>query len=174
VALKYSIFGVLAVITTFVVVYFVFRGSRLEVQNETVIDAPVEDVWKVLTDFDLYSEWNPFLINASVEPRVGGKTRFISDIPEVGHMKHDGVVTVMNKNSEFTFQVTTLHESIGMADHTMILVPLPNKQSKLIHKEIFKGTLIGVTRFMPVGDRAIKGFRLMDQALKERVEGGIN
>ncbi|HEY0975505.1 MAG TPA: SRPBCC domain-containing protein [Solimonas sp.] len=36
------------------------------------IDAPVETVWAVLTDFSRYGEWNPFVPEARCELRPGG------------------------------------------------------------------------------------------------------
>ena len=32
-----------------------------EIRKETEIEAPVPDVWMVLTDFASYPEWNPFM-----------------------------------------------------------------------------------------------------------------
>lgn len=38
-----------------------------------VIDAPIDVVWSVMTDFPRYGEWNPFLV--SIRPRDGGAVR---------------------------------------------------------------------------------------------------
>ncbi len=38
------------------------------IRTETVVDAPAEAVWDVLTDFPRYPEWNPFLVR--VETRL--------------------------------------------------------------------------------------------------------
>ena len=45
------------------------RPDRV-ISNEYVINAPVEDVWQVLTDFERYGEWNPFTskVETSLEP----------------------------------------------------------------------------------------------------------
>ena len=36
------------------------------------IDAPLETVWQVLTDFPRYGEWNPFVPEVRCDLRVGG------------------------------------------------------------------------------------------------------
>lgn len=36
------------------------------------IDAPAETVWKVLTDFQSYGEWNPFTVSAKCDLKPGG------------------------------------------------------------------------------------------------------
>src|SRR2546426_2508439 len=38
----------------------------LELRTDIEIDAPVERVWEVLTDFDRFPDWNPFI------RRIGG------------------------------------------------------------------------------------------------------
>ena len=37
------------------------------------IDASPEDVWQVLTDFDAYPEWNPFIRSIQGNPEVGSR-----------------------------------------------------------------------------------------------------
>jgi len=169
------VFAIVTVAIILLAAYLALMGTRVELQTEIEIDAPVEAVWKVLMDFHLYSEWNPLLIEASVEQGVGGQTKFVSDIPDFGHIKSKGVVTIMDENSDFTFQVMTLHESFVMAEHKLMIVPLPNQRARFIHREIFNGALVGVMlRFVPLEERTTKGFKLMDQALKQRVENRLD
>lgn len=40
------------------------------------IDAPIDVVWRHLTDFASYSEWNPYILSAEGEPKQGGVVRF--------------------------------------------------------------------------------------------------
>lgn len=40
--------------------------------HELEIDAPADTVWAVLTDFDAYGEWNPFVPEVRCDLRVGG------------------------------------------------------------------------------------------------------
>lgn len=42
------------------------------VRSERLIRAPLEHVWRVLVDFEAYSEWNPFTPGVSTDRVVGG------------------------------------------------------------------------------------------------------
>ena len=49
------------------------KGTRTQ-QHEIVINAPVEAVWKAISDAEELTRW--FVQEASVEPRVGGMLTF--------------------------------------------------------------------------------------------------
>ena len=43
------------------------------ISTEILINASKEKVWTILTDFDNYKSWNPFMINSSGQAIVGTK-----------------------------------------------------------------------------------------------------
>ena len=49
------------------------KGTRTQ-QHEIVIDAPIEAVWKAISDAEELTRW--FVEEASVEPAVGGTIQF--------------------------------------------------------------------------------------------------
>ena len=48
-----------------------FGSLVREIRAETVIAAPPEAVWRVLTDFAAYPDWNPFIRSIEGKPWVG-------------------------------------------------------------------------------------------------------
>jgi hypothetical protein len=42
-----------------------------EIRTEIEIDAPIERVWEVLTRFEDFDDWNPFIVHAERRPRLG-------------------------------------------------------------------------------------------------------
>jgi uncharacterized protein YndB with AHSA1/START domain len=44
-----------------------------ELQTEIDIAAPAERVWRILTDFDAYPDWNPFIRKIQGRPEPSGK-----------------------------------------------------------------------------------------------------
>jgi uncharacterized protein YndB with AHSA1/START domain len=43
----------------------------LRIDHTCEIEAPAEGVWRVLTDFEAYGEWNPFVVAAKSRLEVG-------------------------------------------------------------------------------------------------------
>jgi uncharacterized protein YndB with AHSA1/START domain len=50
--------------------------TATELRFERTLPAPVETVWKYLTDSDLRARW---FMGGSIDPRVGGKMEFVFD-----------------------------------------------------------------------------------------------
>jgi hypothetical protein len=44
-----------------------------KIRTQAFIPFPAQDVWKVLADFEAYSEWNPLTIRARGEARLGAR-----------------------------------------------------------------------------------------------------
>jgi uncharacterized protein YndB with AHSA1/START domain len=44
-----------------------------QIKTEILINADAEKVWRILTDFEKYSIWNPFIKSISDDQFVGGK-----------------------------------------------------------------------------------------------------
>lgn len=45
--------------------------SKNSVESKIIINAPIERVWKVLTDFEQYKNWNPFTPKIEIEKVLG-------------------------------------------------------------------------------------------------------
>ena len=52
------------------------------ITTEIIINAPREKVWEILTDFDNYKNWNPFVIKSTGKAVVG--TRLVNTIKNGG------------------------------------------------------------------------------------------
>ncbi len=55
-----------------------FAGIFEEIVIEVEIRAPPEIVWEVITDFEAYSEWNPWITEASGEAVEGARVNVVS------------------------------------------------------------------------------------------------
>ncbi len=49
-----------------------------ELNHEVEIHASAERVWQLLTDFDRFPQWNPFMHRASGEPKTGARLEVTS------------------------------------------------------------------------------------------------
>ncbi len=46
---------------------------KLKLHTEIIIEAPVNYVWQVLSDFAKYKDWNPFILSVTGNLIVGEK-----------------------------------------------------------------------------------------------------
>lgn len=140
-----------------------------ELVTSVAIDAPPETVWEVLTDFERYPEWNPFMrivgrasegarIAVELRPPGGRPTTFRPTVTasvygrELAWVGHLGIPGLFDGEHRFVLEAD--------AD---------GRRTTVTHAETFSGVLAGLLlRF--VGERTEAGFGAMNEALKERAE----
>ena len=132
------------------------------------VDAPVETVWTVLTDFDDFPEWNPFMRIAgrpsegarlSVELRPPGK-RATTFRPTVTHVDH---------GRELRWLGHLFVPGLYDGEHRFRLEDLGDGRTRFTQSETFGGLLVRpVDRLF--GDATRRGFESMNEALKARAE----
>lgn len=141
----------------------------MELTRHVEIDAPPEQVWAVLTDFDHYHEWNPFM-------RVGGRanedTRLHVELfpPGARATRFRPTVTRVEPNRELRWLGHRWTTGLFDGEHRFVLDPLDGgTRTALTHAESMSGVLTPVVwRF--VGNATGRGFEAMNAALKRRVE----
>jgi hypothetical protein len=160
----------LAVVTLLVVVpgalYVGTRVSPKSLRTEIEINASADKVWEVLTDFSSYPEWNPFIVSAKGEARVGAVL--------TNRLRGNGTVT--------TFSPTVLAAEPGRelrwlgrfgvpgivdGEHYFLIESLGPDRSRLVQGETFTGILV------PFAGGALDvedNFAAMNTALKARTE----
>ena len=77
----------------------ILRDLR-ELRSEIEIDAPPEHVWAVLTDFDAYPEWNPFIRRISGELREGARLEVRIEPPGARATTFKPTVRAVERNRE--------------------------------------------------------------------------
>ena len=114
--------------------------SRNRVRAEVEIDAPIERVWKILTDLERYAEWNPFTpeitsnleIGAPVEMRVRLVGKFLITRVEF-----------LTRNAQYTLG-WELHMGGGVllhAERVQTLTPVDRGRTRYISEDTFTGWL---------------------------------
>jgi uncharacterized protein YndB with AHSA1/START domain len=57
-----------------------------EIHTEIEIQTSDERVWDLVTDFDGFPNWNPFILRAEGKLETGGKLKVILQLPDSGKM----------------------------------------------------------------------------------------
>ena len=142
----------------------------MQLRTEIEILAPRSAVWKVLTDFENYPEWNPFIPRIRGELRPGAELEIIISPPEGNEMTIRPTLLVVESETELRWRGQLWFKALFQGEHFFRLTEVAPDRTKVTHGEDFSGFLV---RFLnAVFTKTARGFVYMNQALKKRVESG--
>ena len=144
-------------------------AMRHELHTQVDIDATPETVWNILTDLDHYSDWNPFIVEASGEIAVGAKLTNRMQPPGGRAMTFKPAVTVVEPAQTFEWLGHLGVRGLFDGRHRFELQATPEGGTRVLHTEQFEGMLV---RFMrkTLDTQTRSGFEAMNAALKTRAE----
>jgi len=140
-----------------------------ELHSEIEIQAPAERVWQVLTDFDAFPEWNPFMRRASGQIKTGAKLDIYLQPSGAGGMQFRPTVLKAEPNSELRWLGHLLVPGLFDGEHILRIEPLGPDRVRFIQHEIFRGLLVPMLARSLDRD-TLRGFQEMNLALKARAE----
>ena len=138
------------------------------VQTEIIINTTREKIWNVLTDFEKYPDWNPFIRSIRGEKSVGGKLETTILPPNRKQMNFKPRILVFDANSELRWLGTAGIKGLFDGEHYFKITDSGNGSVKFEHGEIFSGILVGIMPKVLVDTKL--GFELMNEALKKECE----
>lgn len=141
-----------------------------EIKTSIQVNATPEKVWSVLTGFDQYPHWNPFIKSISGKVAVGHKITARLEPPGGQGMTFKPVVLAYEVNKEFRWLGHLLFPGLFDGEHKFELIDNKNGTTTFIQSEKFNGILVPLFRKM-LDINTVNGFNLMNQRLKERAEG---
>lgn len=138
------------------------------IETEITINANVETVWRVLTNFHNHPKWNPFIKSITGEKTVSQKITVSIKPPNGNGMTFKPKILKFDQNKEFRWLGKLGFTGIFDGEHYFILEEISDKQTKFIHGEKFSGILVMISGKML--DKTKDGFELMNQAIKKECE----
>jgi hypothetical protein len=140
-----------------------------ELHSEIEIDAPAERVWRVLTDFASYPQWNPFIRSISGEPTTGERLEVRIEPPGGRGMTFRPTVLNAEDNRELRWLGHLLVPGLFDGEHSFAIQPLNENRVSFVQREAFKGVLVPLFA-RSLDNNTHRGFEEMNRALKERAE----
>jgi hypothetical protein len=133
------------------------------------IDAPSNVVWEILTEFDRFDLWNPFirLIEGKVAP--GNKLVVKIKPPGGNMMTFRPVVLTADSGRELRWLGRVIFPGIFDGEHCFQIESLGDRRVRFVHSEKFSGLLVPLF-WRSLDTQTRRGFEEMNQALKLRSE----
>jgi hypothetical protein len=140
-----------------------------QLRTEIDVAATPERVWQVLTDFDAYSQWNPFMTEASGRPVLGERLT-IRMQPDGGRaMTFRPTVREAVPQRRLRWLGHLLVPGIFDGEHSFTIEPLDDGTVRLVQREDFRGVLVPLLA-RSLDRRTLPAFERMNRALKQRAE----
>jgi hypothetical protein len=144
------------------------RHEPMEIRTEVEIAAPPSQVWRTLTDFADYREWNPFITEISGKLQEGQPLQALLSLPEGRDYRIRPRLLRCAENEELRWRGHLLFPGLFDGEHFFRLEERGPNRTRFVQGENFTGILI---RFSGTTiTRAARGFVYMNEALKKRVE----
>jgi hypothetical protein len=158
-----SVLGVLALV---VVASLALDRPATTVDEEMVIHAPRRVVWRLLTDFDAYETWNPYVTAASGAARKDERIHLRLEARGQEPLEVDCDVQDVTERRKVRWRCRTYVPGLLDREHGFWVLPLRPGSVRLVYHGRWEGLLVP---FVDLDDRK-SGYRRMAQALKELAE----
>lgn len=137
--------------------------TRIEIRSNP------EKVWKILTDFQLYEYWNPFIIRVAGSPIRGEKIEIELRTAAQKTRVYRPVMTMVDPPTELRWYGKAILPLILDGEHIFTIQENEGHNVIFTQKEIFKGlgAYLGNARMF---DDIRKSFQMMNSSLKSRAE----
>lgn len=139
--------------------------TTLEVALE--IDAPIDQVWRVLTDFENYDSWNRFTPRVETTGMVGEPVDLHVRLNDSGRLR---VQTLTVEQNEPYVLVWGDDNLFIKAHRYQTLTPIDEHRTLYESREPFGGLLAPLIIWL-MKDKLMHGYRLAAEGLKKKVEG---
>jgi hypothetical protein len=140
-----------------------------EIKTEILIHATPEKVWSILTNFNDYPNWNPFIKSIKGEAKVGNKITARIEPPEAKGMTFKPKVLAFDANKEFRWLGHLLFPGLFDGEHKFELIDNGDGTTTFRQSEKFRGILVPLFKKM-LDNNTLNGFNHMNAKIKELAE----
>ncbi|EDX87467.1 Hsp90 ATPase activator family protein, putative [Synechococcus sp. PCC 7335] len=139
-------------------------------ETEVVINAPREMVWDQVTNFEAYSEWNPFVRKAQAEFVVGKKIQFLEDLEQFGQHWLEATFLSIDPYNAFVWKGYFGASFLFSVRHTFTFEAISKEETYFSQSHKNFGLLIPYLALRGIYCVSYQKYLDFNQALKERCE----
>ena len=140
-----------------------------ELRSEIEIAASARRVWEILTGFEVFPQWNPFIRRARGNLVEGGRLEILMQPSGARGMTFSPTVLTVEVDRELRWIGHLFVPGLFDGEHIFTIEPLGTDRVHFTQREIFTGLLVPLlSRMLDTDTR--RGFEEMNKALKARAE----
>ena len=139
------------------------------IRSAIEIRAPLETVWRVLTDFTAYPEWNPHIRHVRGTPAVGSRLTIHSRPPGGRTVVLRPIVVAWEPPTQLRWRGTFVSRRLFSGEHGFRLEQLDETRVIFHQDETISGLLVPFYARLRL-PRTRAGFGQVNEALRERAE----
>lgn len=145
------------------------NSEMQKICTDIIIDAPAEKVWSILTDFESFDDWNPFIQVKKGKLETGAQLEILLQPPGQKAMTMRPTVVKVEPVKEFRWLGSLWVRGIFDGEHAFRIEELDENRSRLIQCERFRGVLVPLILHL-MGKNIEQGFESMNLSLKKESE----
>lgn len=138
--------------------------AYLKIETSIKIQATPEKVWNILTDFEKYAEWNPFILSLEGDISEGNTIA-----AKIDGMQFKPQILSNKKNEELKWLGKLFFKGLFDGEHHFIIEDHKDGTVTFHQNEIFNGLLVGLFS-KKLKTETKDGFIAMNEKLKELAE----
>jgi hypothetical protein len=139
-----------------------------EICTKIFINASPDVVWKIITDFESFGKWNPFIQKISGVPNEGSTIQVFIKPPNSNGMKFKPKILKCEPEKEIRWLGKLWIPKIFDGEHSLIIRKVEENKVMFIQKEKFSGLLVPL--FTNILTNTESGFQMMNEKLKQCAE----
>ena len=140
-----------------------------KIETSIIINSTPTHVWNIITDFENYAQWNPFIQSITGKKEKGG-TLTVKIAPEgMKPQTFKPEILEFKTDQELKWAGKLFIKGLFDGEHYFQLNRLNDNQVQLVHGERFRGLLVNPI-FKKIGAATLSGFEAMNRAVKDRAE----
>ena len=140
-----------------------------ELSTNIEISASAKVVWDILTDFDRFAEWNPFIPEARGDLQEGQRLNVRIAPPDGKGMTFKPTIKRVIPERQLRWLGRFIFPGLFDGEHVFEIEVLSEDRVRFVQREKFSGLLVSfLWRSLDTNTR--RGFDEMNEALKNRAE----
>ena len=139
------------------------------IETNIVIDSTPEKIWDVLTNFEEYELWNPFMTKVVGNASLGSKIEVNIKTISGKNRSYYPIITKCETNKELRWKGKSFLPGVFDGERVFVLGKSDDDKVSFSHKEIFSGLCVKLVG-NKLDENLREGFVRMNEALKVRAE----